>query len=272
MDTFGFTRKKWQSLSSPAQSRHLTAWLTRFYQSLAANRVSQENLSFFTQQYNRVLEWSGRNPFTPPPFESKRGWIEAVSDQIHCHRTASGISARDPDLLPSVTVTDRGIGTAGSSLDCHVALDGLRSLFNVGAVFRICDAAGFRSVILGNTVGKEDRRVQKTAMGSHRWIHQEKTADLFETLAVKKTEGYTVVGIETAGNAVPYHEMAWQEKTIIVLGNEEYGISSHTLPACDRFAYIPMAGRKNSVNVACAASVICFDIARALAGSGGHHP
>lgn len=264
MDTFGFTRKKWQALATQAQSRHLIAWLIGIYRKLAANRLSKESLVLFTRQYNTILEWSDLNPFSPPAAGNYRDWIEAVSDRIHLHRQASGMTVRDADLLETITTSDRDTPQAGRKLDCHVALDGLRSLFNVGSIFRVCEAAGLASVILADTIGKEDKRVRKTAMGSHQWVHQKKTSDLFSTLMNKKKEGYTVVGIETVGNAVPYHEMNWKEKTIIVLGNEEYGISSHTLPACDQFACLPMAGRKNSVNVGCAAGVICFDIARSL--------
>jgi 23S rRNA (guanosine2251-2'-O)-methyltransferase len=265
MDTFGFTRKKWQTLSVPAQSRHLMAWLERFYRKLTTNRPSPEILRQFASQYNTILSWTGLPAVAFPEPGHIRLWIETVSDRIHIHRTASGLFPTDGDLHEKVTVDDRPAPETGSRPDCHIALDGIRSLFNVGAVFRICDAAGFTSVILGNTLGKEEKRVRKTAMGAHEWVAQETTCDLYTTLSAKKKEGYRIIGIETMKGARPYDKIDWSPKTIVVLGNEEYGISSHTLPVCDAFVYIPMYGRKNSINVACAASIVCFHMAQTLA-------
>jgi len=264
MDTFGFTQKKWLTLPPATRARHLLVWLTQVYQKLVTNRVSHDGLGLFAQQYNQILKWTDADVFIPPGSDLPKKWIEAVSDQIQRHRQKTGMPVKDHDLLEKIVTCDKASPASKVDIDCHVALDGFRSLFNVGSIFRICDAAGFSSLILGNTVGKEDPRVQKTAMGSTQWVNQESTPDLYTTLMEKKKRGYSIVGIETVENAIPFDKMDWKQNTIIVLGNEEYGISSHTLPACDAFVYIPMHGRKNSVNVACAASVICFAMAQAL--------
>lgn len=264
MDTFGFTQKKWQTLNPASQSRHLITWLGHFYRKLTTNRITPEGLRLFAAQYNEVLAWNDLQAATFPSPKDTNAWIEVISDRIQIHRLESGISPKDADLLEKATTHDKAHPVLEQRFDCHIALDGIRSLFNVGAIFRICDAAGFSSVILGNTLGKDDRRVQKTAMGAHKWVAQEKPHDLYNTLMAKKKNGYRIIGIETMNHAQPYDEVNWTEKTILVLGNEEYGISSHTLSACDDFVYLPMYGRKNSVNVACAASVICFHLSRAL--------
>ncbi len=101
-------------------------------------------------------------------------------------------------------------------------------------------------------------------MGSHSLIHQEKTQDLAGTLFEEKEKGFHIIGVETIKNSHPYYDISWQKKTIVVFGNEEYGISSHVCQACDEFTHIPMFGKKNSINVANAASVICFDMATSL--------
>jgi len=131
----------------------------------------------------------------------------------------------------------------------------------VGSIFRTCDAAGIQSLILGNTLGKEDPRVQKTAMGAHKWISQETTSDLAQTLLEKKSQGFQIIAVETAVGSVPCHEFAWPSKGVVVFGNEEYGISSHVMPMADHIVHIPMFGKKNSLNVANAAAVILFQIA-----------
>lgn len=72
------------------------------------------------------------------------------------------------------------------------------------------------------------------------------------------------MGVEIVEDALPYYSFFWQPNTILVFGNEEYGISSHVRQICDTFIYIPMFGRKNSINVANAASFVCFNMMTAL--------
>ncbi len=263
MDTFGFTQKKFLSLSFENQHKHLMPWLSGYYQKLTTNRIEKISVDLFSTQYNQILSWAGMEPFVPPHSYEIKIWLERLSDAIHYHRCELGLSCKDHDLLEKVTTQDRS--KSQEHLDCHMALDGLRSLFNVGSIFRTCEAAGFASIILGNTPGKEHPNVQKTAMGSHQWVEQEKTCDLAQTLSQKKEKGYQIIGVETIKGACAFDEFSWQPQSIVVLGNEEYGVSSHVMKTCDEFVYIPMFGKKNSINVANAAAIICFQIARALA-------
>ena len=260
MDTFGFTKKKFLSQSHGNRQRHIIKWLSSFYQILTANRVSQNSLIFFTDQYNQILSWTGMEAFTRPESNTIRLWIEAVSDQINFHRACTGKPIRDYDLLEKIQTRDSRVQTNQTDINCHIALDGIRSLFNIGSIFRTCEAAGFNSMILGNTPGKEHPNVQKTAMGADKWIDQVKTDDLAQTLLDKKEEGFHIIGLETVKGSLPYHDLAWQKNTIVVFGNEEYGISSHVMAVCDEFVNIPMFGRKNSLNVANAVAVVCFHI------------
>ncbi|MBU8911611.1 MAG: hypothetical protein KOO65_10125 [Desulfobacterales bacterium] len=264
MDTFGFTKKKLLSLCLENQHRHIIIWLSGFYQKLTTNRVSHASLELFIQQYNDILNWTGMNPFIEPESNNTRLWIETISDRIHLHRSATGSTCRDHDLFEKIQINDLPLSCHQTDFQCHVALDGLRSLFNVGSVFRTCEAAGFKSVILGNTLGKEHPGVQKTAMGAHKWIEQEKTTDLARTLLEKKKKGFQIIGVETIKGARPFYDIAWKKKTIVVFGNEEYGISSHIMEVCDDFTHIPMFGKKNSINVANSVSVICFHVAGSL--------
>jgi tRNA G18 (ribose-2'-O)-methylase SpoU len=277
MDTFGFTKKKLTSLSPETRHKHMVRHLTGFYQRLTTNRVNPASLDLFARQYNQILNWAKMTPFARPGSDHTRLWIEAISDRIHYHRGATGAAVRDHDLTVRVHTRDQpdhgANDTPGaasprsqrpalpSGRRCHVALDGLRSLFNVGSIFRTCEAAGFGSIILGNVPGKEHPGVQKTAMGAQEWMDQETTDDLAKTLLEKKETGFHIIGVETVKNARPFYDMPWQGDIILVFGNEEYGISSHVLSACDEVVYIPMFGRKNSINVANAVAVVCFHVA-----------
>ncbi|MDA3788183.1 MAG: RNA methyltransferase [Desulfobacula sp.] len=266
MDTFGFTRKKLLLLCPETQNKHIIIWLSGFYQKLTTNRVNPASLDLFTRQYNVILFWTGMEPFIKPESNTTRLWIESISDRIHFHRSAIGTPVRDPDLLEPVQTNAIPLSYRQPGFNCHLALDGLRSLFNVGSIFRTCDAAGFKSIILGNTPGKEHPGVKKTAMGTHQWVEQEKTKDLAQTLLEKKKKGFHIIGVETIKEARPFYDMPWEDNTILVFGNEEYGISSHVRKTCDSFVHIPMYGRKNSLNVANAVAVICFQVTGSLCG------
>ncbi len=264
MDTFEFTKKKFTSLSIQTQHRHIINWLSEFYQKLTTNRITNASFDLFSDQYSRVLQWAVMKPFIRPESDNIRIWIEVISDRIHYHRSAITPTSRDYDLLEKVKTGDLQIHDSKINLNCHIALDGIRSLFNVGSIFRTCDAAGFNSIILGNIPGKDHPGIQKTSMGAHEWVKEEITSDLAQTLIRKKKNGFQIVGIETIKDSVSYFDFSWKEKTIIVFGNEEYGISSHVLNTCDDIVHIPMQGKKNSINVASAVSIICFDIVRTL--------
>ena len=260
MDTFGFTQKKFTSLSGKNQHRHTIEWLSAFYQKLVTNRIEQTAFDNFCSRYEAILKWTNL-PSPLRPVQGTREQIEYVSNAIQVHRLASGAPLRDDTLLEPVTFRDRTIGPQLPNIHYQVALDGLRSLFNVGSIFRTCDAAGVRSIILGNTLGKEDPRVQKTAMGAQEWIEQEKTSDLAQTLVKKKEQGFRIIGIETAPGSTPCHKFDWPSKAVVIFGNEEYGISSHVIKEAEDIVHIPMFGRKNSLNVANAVAIVLFQAA-----------
>lgn len=239
-------------------------WLSGFYQKLTTNRISRASLNLFTRQYNEILSWAGMAPFAEPGSGHTRLWTECISDRIHLHRSATGRILRDYNLLEPVRTGDAGLSPALTDTNCHIALDGIRSLYNVGSIFRICEAAGFSSLILGNTLGKDHPGVKKTAMGAEKWVDEKIVTDLAGCLYEKKKAGYRIIGIETINASYSFYDYPWQENTIVVFGNEEYGISSHVMETCDDFVHIPMFGKKNSINIATAVSVICFQMATSL--------
>jgi len=258
MDTFGFTRKKFLSLSEKNQHRHIIAWLSGFYQKLSTNRIKKSAFDEFCSRYEAILKWMDLTLFLRPD-HGTRAQIEYVSNAVQFHRKSTEITIRDDTLLEPVTFLDKEIPALQlENMEYQVALDGLRSLFNVGSIFRTCDAAGVRRVILGNTLGKENPGVQKTAMGAQEWISQEKTSDLAQTLVEKKAEGFRIIGLETVAGSLPCHEYDWPSKGVLVFGNEEYGISSHVMPVLDDVVHIPMFGKKNSLNVANAVAAVLF--------------
>jgi 23S rRNA (guanosine2251-2'-O)-methyltransferase len=264
MNTFNFTRKKFTSLTSDAQRRHIIEWLTAAYQTFATGRVTAAMISFFSHQYTQMLEWADLRLFPSPAGNHPRIWLEVISNEIHRHRTALGLACRDYDLTHTVLSQDQPDKMRKEPFDCHVALDGVRSLFNAGSVIRSCEAAGFASVILGSMPDRTHSGLQKTAMGAQNWINIENTDDLAAELIVRKKRGYTIIGVETIKDSIAFSDFSYHEQIILVVGNEEFGISRHVLSVCDQFVHIPMHGIKNSINVANAASIVAFQVAAAL--------
>ncbi len=265
MERFPFTEKKFTALSEKGRHRWLITWLSQCYQSLLTGRVSRPAIEQFFTAYLTALTWMNAPPVPRPETIETRPWLTFISDAVHRHRKSLGILPKDYDLLPGLKHGDnRPKETARPPLDYHIALDGLRSLFNVGSVFRTCDGAGFGSVILGNIPGPEHPAVKKTAMGAGEWTAHTKTDDLAGTLLEMKDSGYPIIGIETVKGSISYDAYPWPDKGILVFGNEEYGMASHVMAVCDSFVHIPMYGKKNSINVACAVSVMAFHVTSIL--------
>ncbi|MCP4020402.1 MAG: hypothetical protein GY729_01050, partial [Desulfobacteraceae bacterium] len=164
MDAFGFTKKKLCAQSSENQVKHIINWLSNFYQKLISNRTGPETMDLFFAEYHMVLNWVDILPLHKPKNHDTRLWIEFISDAIHMLRQTQGFSPRDYNLLEDIKTKDlEQDALFNPCIDYHIALDGLRSLFNIGTIFRTCDAAGFSSIILGNCPGSEHPSVQKTA-------------------------------------------------------------------------------------------------------------
>ncbi|MCG8687496.1 MAG: hypothetical protein MI892_21650 [Desulfobacterales bacterium] len=259
METFGFTQKKFLSLSEAGQHKHIIAWLSRIYQDLTTNRSAERQLKNFYKQYDQILNWMGKSCPMPPKSSASRDWLIYVSDAVHSHRVLIDLPLRDQDLLNRVMTNDRCDPISERpDMNYQIALDGLRSLFNVGSIFRTCDAAGVSTLILGNCKGKDDPRVKKTAMGAQDSITEEHTRDLAQTLMDKKAAGFRIIGLETIKDTVSCHNYSWPQNAVIVVGNEEYGISPHVLACLDDTVHIPMFGKKNSLNVANALSTVLY--------------
>ncbi|SMC38001.1 tRNA G18 (ribose-2'-O)-methylase SpoU [Desulfocicer vacuolatum DSM 3385] len=260
MTNFPFTEKKFHTLSPTGKHRWIIKWLSTFYHGLTTNRVSPAECTSIAHQYTTVRKWMGFESLDFPDVMEKREWMEFISNAIHLHRMHMGLSPRDHDLLPNVRTGDKKKESVLPAFHYHMALDGLRSLFNVGGIFRTCDAGGFQGLILGNIPKGDHPTIRKTSMGTSAWMPHCTTPDLAGELLEMKKKGFSIIGIETTENSSSHAAYAWPQKAIIVLGNEEYGISSHVLRVCDAFVHIPMLGRKNSINVVSAASVIVFHI------------
>lgn len=144
-------------------------------------------------------------------------------------------------------------------------LENIRSVHNVGAIFRTADAIGISKIYLcGYTptpidrFGRKRKDLEKSALGAEeniKWEHFKDTKVLIEEL---KKEGFQIISLEQSDNSVDYKAVKIREKVAVILGNEVDGIQKEILSLSDIIAEIPMNGKKESLNVSVSAGVFLF--------------
>ena len=144
-----------------------------------------------------------------------------------------------------------------------VVLDNIRSLNNVGAVFRTSDAFLIEKIYLcGITATPPHREIHKTALGATEsvdWEYKENTLALVNEL---KEQGVLVAAIEQVENSVMLDEFSLDatKKIAIVLGNEVKGVQQEVVSAADYCVEIPQKGTKHSLNISVSCGVVLWDL------------
>ena len=149
------------------------------------------------------------------------------------------------------------------SIPVTIVLDGVRSLYNVGAFFRTADNAGIGGLVLaGITPRPPHAGLAKTALGAECSVPWRAVDDAVTALEELRASGHEIAAIETASCAVDLY--AWRPAfpVCVVFGHEVEGIPAATRDACDTFVRIPTLGRKHSLNVATAGGVVCYELLR----------
>ena len=143
----------------------------------------------------------------------------------------------------------------------------IRSVQNVGAMFRTADAAGINKIYLtGDTptpldrFGRIRKDLAKSALGAQNFVSWEQRKNIFLLLFKLKSEKFLIVGIEQAKNSVDYKKVKLQHKNAFIVGAEVTGIPKNILEKCDLIAEIPMRGKKESLNVSVACGVALFTV------------
>ncbi len=149
-------------------------------------------------------------------------------------------------------------------------LDNVQGPFNVGGIVRMAAAERVDHIyLLGATPSPDTDKVGKTALGTERYLTWSSFDAPPDALGRIRDDGYTLVGIELADDAVPLHEIALDGDICLALGHEDHGLASSTLVACNRVAYIPQMGRVGSLNVTQAASIAIYEARRREWTTGG---
>jgi tRNA G18 (ribose-2'-O)-methylase SpoU len=148
-----------------------------------------------------------------------------------------------------------------------VVLDNVRSMNNIGSVFRTADAFLVEAIFLcGITATPPHKDIHKTALGatdSVKWKYFERTQDAINLL---KSEGYILLGIEQTVNSVMLQDFQIQNdnKYAVVFGHEVRGVQQSIIDRCDKTIEIPQFGTKHSLNISVSAGVVLWELFRKM--------
>ncbi|MFE7188232.1 TrmH family RNA methyltransferase [Kitasatospora sp. NPDC057541] len=151
----------------------------------------------------------------------------------------------------------------GNEFRLAMILENLQSPFNVGSVVRTGAAMGAEKLYLtGDTPSVRSSGAQKAAMGTDKYLKVEHFPTVAEAIEAAKADGFKVVGLELADDAVPMFAAELTPAVAFVLGHEDRGVTADALALCDQVVYVPQLGRVGSLNVSAAATVACYEARR----------
>ena len=141
-------------------------------------------------------------------------------------------------------------------------LDDIRSLNNVGSVFRTADAfKAYKVYLCGITGTPPHRDIQKTALGADETVTWEHVSDVLELVKSLQTDGYTVAAVEQVEGSVSLLDFQPEpnQKYAFVFGNEVFGVNEEVVKQANFCLEIPQYGTKHSLNIAVTNGVVCWD-------------
>ena len=147
-------------------------------------------------------------------------------------------------------------------LPITVILDNVRSMHNIGSIFRTSDGFAIEKIYLcGITAQPPHREIEKTALGATQSIEWVYSADISEVILELKAERYTIIAIEQADNSVMLNDFQpkTSEKYALIFGNEVNGVSDEAMKLIDTCIEIPQFGTKHSFNIVVSAGIVLWD-------------
>ena len=162
--------------------------------------------------------------------------------------------------LPRKTVTEF---KEAEKTPIIIVLDNVRSLNNIGSVFRTADAFLIKKIYLcGITAKPPHKDIQKTALGATETVDWEYVENIDDVLAALKAENVQVLAVEQAENAIMLNDFSVSKnKTYaLVFGNEVKGVQQKVVTASDAVIEIPQLGSKHSLNISVSTGVVLWDL------------
>lgn len=152
----------------------------------------------------------------------------------------------------------------------YLALENIRSLYNVGAIFRSAGFFGIKNILLVGYSGRKTvnvdeihEKVKKTALGAEKDLEIKLLKNSDELINFSRKNKLKLVAIEQDKNSVDINHWQPQKNSVLVLGNEIDGVSQEVLAAADEIVEIPRLGKKGSLNVSVTAGIVIWRIRNA---------
>lgn len=152
--------------------------------------------------------------------------------------------------------------------EIYLILHNIRSLYNVGSIFRTADAAGVKKIYLtGYTpapvdrFGKIRKEIAKTALGAEKTVEWQRYKNIGKLIRKLKEVGFpsVIVAVEQSPNSINYKKFKPRYPLALIFGNEVRGLSKQILRKCNKTIEIPMRGKKESFNVSVSAGIVLFE-------------
>lgn len=234
---FAFEKEKFLRLSTASQHKKCAEFL---------KEIQRARIDLI-DSYQMLLSWMNYPPLLHPHDPKE------LSERLFEHLKLAGISRREYDL-PTVCKGDRVDNAALPFLPIHIYLEGLRSAHNIGSIIRTTEAFRLGTLFFSeNMIYPDHTKLAKSAMGTQEWVTCKKLASFSDLHA-------PLIALETIPKSTPYYEFVFPERFTLAVGNEEYGCSDALLKRADAHIHIPLYGRKNSLNVACAFAIVASAI------------
>lgn len=148
-----------------------------------------------------------------------------------------------------------------NNADIYIVIPKMRSLHNVGSIFRIADGMDVKKIFLCSWTGTPPaHNLVKVSLGAEKtipWEHQKQAWRVIDKL---KKEGVRIVGLELTNDSIDYRDFIPDGPVALVLGNECTGLSKSTLNRCDDVIHLPMLGEKGSLNVSVASGIAMYHL------------
>jgi 23S rRNA (guanosine2251-2'-O)-methyltransferase len=143
-----------------------------------------------------------------------------------------------------------------------VVLDSVRSMHNIGSIFRTSDGFAVERILLcGITAQPPHREIEKTALGATQSISWSYFSDIKEALEHLRAESYQVIAVEQAENSISLNKFQPKndKKYALIFGNEVNGVSEEAMEMIDACIEIPQFGTKHSFNIVVSAGIVLWD-------------
>lgn len=147
-------------------------------------------------------------------------------------------------------------------------LDDIRSLHNIGSVFRTADAFLIEKIYLcGITAVPPNKEIHKTALGATETVVWEYAKDVLEVIQQLKADNISVYAVEQVEHSIMLHQfqVAANQKYALVFGNEVKGVAQEAIHLCDGVIEIPQLGTKHSLNISVSAGIVVWDLFQKMA-------